>query len=199
VTGSGKTEVYLHAISALAKHGNGAIVLVPEIALTPQLLARFRGRFGRPGAVLHSGLTDRERADEYRRIRRGRWMWPSAAARYSRLSGRSGSSSWTKSMRNSYKQDEGLRYSARDVAIMRAKLLNAVAVLGFREPRPLRVITMRDRASTTISPGRPGGPSPHAEVAVIDVRPCPGLRSIRRCSSSISRSGLPGTNNLSCC
>jgi primosomal protein N' (replication factor Y) len=64
VTGSGKTEVYLHAISGLADTGKAAIVLVPEIALTPQLLGRFRKRFGDRVAVLHSGLTDRERADE---------------------------------------------------------------------------------------------------------------------------------------
>ena len=71
VTGSGKTEVYLHAIDACLRGGRGALVLVPEIALTPQLGARFRGRFGDRVAILHSGLTDAARADAYHRIRRG--------------------------------------------------------------------------------------------------------------------------------
>ncbi|MCK9419677.1 MAG: primosomal protein N' [Nitrospirae bacterium] len=135
VTGSGKTEVYLHAISGLADTGKGAIVLVPEIALTPQLLARFKGRFGDRVAVLHSGLTDRERADEYRRIQAGQVDVAIGA--------RSAVFAPFKSIgliivdeehENSYKQDEGLRYSARDVAIMRAKLLDAVAVLGSATP-----------------------------------------------------------------
>jgi primosomal protein N' (replication factor Y) len=135
VTGSGKTEVYLHAISRIAGTGQGAIVLVPEIALTPQLLSRFRKRFGIRVAVLHSGLTDRERADEYRRIQ-SREVDVAIGARsavfapFERLA----LVIVDEEHETSYKQDEGLRYHARDVAVMRAKLQNAVAVLGSATP-----------------------------------------------------------------
>ena len=135
VTGSGKTEVYLRAIAGLAGSGKGAIVLVPEIALTPQLLNRFRGRFGDRVAVLHSGLTDRERADEYRRIQAGQVDVAVGArsaifAPFAKL----GLIIVDEEHENSYKQDEGLRYHARDVAVMRAKFENAVAVLGSATP-----------------------------------------------------------------
>ena len=135
VTGSGKTEVYLHAIAKLIGSGRGAIVLVPEIALTPQLLGRFKQRFGDRVAVLHSGLTDRERADEYRRIIAGRVDVAIGArsavfAPFENL----GILIVDEEHENSYKQEEGLRYHARDVAVMRAKLQNAVAVLGSATP-----------------------------------------------------------------
>jgi primosomal protein N' (replication factor Y) len=135
VTGSGKTEVYLRCISDLAGSGRGTIVLVPEIALTPQLLGRFRRRFGDRVAVLHSGLTDRERADEHRRIREGRVDVAIGArsavfAPFPRL----GLVVVDEEQENSYKQDEGLRYHARDVAVMRAKFADAVCVLGSATP-----------------------------------------------------------------
>ena len=135
VTGSGKTEVYLHAISELADTGQGAIVLVPEIALTPQLLGRFQRRFGDRVAVLHSGLTDRERADEYRRIQAGQ-VDVAVGARSAVFApfDKVGLIIVDEEHENSYKQDEGLRYHARDVAIMRAKFQNAVAVLGSATP-----------------------------------------------------------------
>ncbi|HEX9020299.1 MAG TPA: primosomal protein N' [Nitrospirota bacterium] len=135
VTGSGKTEVYLHAIKMLAGAGKGAIVLVPEIALTPQLLGRFRKRFGGRVAVLHSGLTDRERADEYRRIRSG-VVDVAIGARSAVFAPfeRIGLIIVDEEHENSYKQDDGLRYHARDVAVVRAKLQNAVVVLGSATP-----------------------------------------------------------------
>jgi primosomal protein N' (replication factor Y) len=135
VTGSGKTEVYLHCIAALAGEGKGAIVLVPEIALTPQLLGRFRKRFGNRVAVLHSGLTDRERADEYRRI--GGGLVDVAIGARSAVFAPFPSLGLVvvdEEHENSYKQDEGLRYHARDVAVMRAKFQNAVCVLGSATP-----------------------------------------------------------------
>lgn len=135
VTGSGKTEVYLHAIKGLEGTGKAAIVLVPEIALTPQLLSRFRRRFGGRVAVLHSGLTDRERADEYRRIQAGQ-VEVAIGARSAVFApfDEIGLIIVDEEHENSYKQDEGLRYHARDVAIMRAKFQNAVAVLGSATP-----------------------------------------------------------------
>jgi primosomal protein N' (replication factor Y) (superfamily II helicase) len=135
VTGSGKTEVYLHAIKELSREGKGSIVLAPEIALTPQLLSRFRKRFGDRVAVLHSGLTDRERADEYRRIQSGQ-VDVAVGARSAVFAPFKdvGLIIVDEEHENSYKQDEGLRYHARDVAIMRAKFRNAVAVLGSATP-----------------------------------------------------------------
>ena len=135
VTGSGKTEVYLHTIKMLARTGKGAIMLVPEIALTPQLLGRFRKRFGDRVAVLHSGLTDRERADEYRRIQSGA-VDVAVGARSAVFApfDRVGIIIVDEEHESSYKQDEGLRYHARDVAILRAKYQNAVAVLGSATP-----------------------------------------------------------------
>ena len=135
VTGSGKTEVYLHSIAALAGTGKGSIVLVPEIALTPQLLGRFRRRFGGRVAVLHSGLTDRERADEYRRIAAGAvdvviGARSAVFAPFSAI----GLVIVDEEQESSYKQDDGLRYHARDVAVMRAKLQDAVCVLGSATP-----------------------------------------------------------------
>ncbi len=135
VTGSGKTEVYLHSIALLAGTGRGAIVLVPEIALTPQLLGRFQRRFGGRVAVLHSGLTDRERADEYRRIRSG-GVDVAVGARSAVFApfAKLGLVIVDEEHENSYKQEEGLRYQARDVAVMRAKLQGAAAVLGSATP-----------------------------------------------------------------
>lgn len=135
VTGSGKTEVYLHSIKQQADLGRGTIVLVPEIALTPQLLGRFQRRFGERVAVLHSGLTDRERADEYRRIQAGQ-VDVAVGARSAVFApfDRVGLIIVDEEHENSYKQDEGLRYHARDVAVMRAKFRNAVAVLGSATP-----------------------------------------------------------------
>jgi len=135
VTGSGKTEVYLHAIRELANTGRGSVVLVPEIALTPQLLGRFRKRFGNRVAVLHSGLTNRERVDEYLRIQSGS-VDVAIGARSAVFAPFPdiGLIIVDEEHENSYKQDEGLRYNARDVAILRAKFQKAVAVLGSATP-----------------------------------------------------------------
>ncbi len=135
VTGSGKTEVYLRSIAELAGTGRGAIVLVPEIALTPQLLGRFRRRFGGRVAVLHSGLTERERAEAHRAVREGRVDVAVGArsavfAPFARL----GLVVVDEEQEGSYKQEDGLRYHARDVAVMRAKLQDAVCVLGSATP-----------------------------------------------------------------
>jgi primosomal protein N' (replication factor Y) len=135
VTGSGKTEVYLRSITELTGTGRGAIVLVPEIALTPQLLGRFRRRFGNRVAVLHSGLTDRERSEEHHRIREGR-VDVAIGARSAVFA----PFAWLglivvdEEQESSYKQDDGLRYHARDVAVMRSKFANAVCVLGSATP-----------------------------------------------------------------
>ena len=135
VTGSGKTEVYLQAIAHELDYGRGAIVLVPEISLTPQTVRRFAGRFGDRVAVLHSALSDGERYDEWHRIRTG-------AARVV-VGPRSAVFAPVKDLGlivvdeehdTSYKQDETPRYNARDVAVMRGALERCRVVLGSATP-----------------------------------------------------------------
>jgi primosomal protein N' (replication factor Y) len=171
VTGSGKTEVYLRAIAGARERRRGAIVLVPEIALTPQLVARFRARFGDEVAVLHSALTARERHAMWRRLRSGR-VDVAIGAR----------SALFAPVRDlalvivdeehdpSFKQEEGVRYHARDMAIWRAQRAGGVCVLGSATPsleseqlvRTGRAIKLRlpDRARAQ--------PLPHVEV--VDLR-----------------------------
>ncbi len=135
VTGSGKTEVYLHAIAAARKAGRGTIVLVPEIALTPQLVARFRGRFGDDVAVLHSALTPRERLDMWQRLRDG--VVDVAIGARSALFApiqKLGLIVVDEEHDPSFKQEEGVRYHARDMAILRAHRAGGVCVLGSATP-----------------------------------------------------------------
>jgi len=135
VTGSGKTEVYLQAIAHALQRGQGAIVLVPEIALTPQTVQRFASRFGARIAVLHSALSDGERYDEWHRIRSGEAVvvvGPRSAvfAPVRNL----GLIVVDEEHEPSYKQDEAPRYNARDVAVMRGWLERCAVVLGSATP-----------------------------------------------------------------
>ena len=136
-TGSGKTEVYLQACAAALERGLGAIVLVPEIALTPQAAGRFAQRFGDGLAILHSGLTDAERRDERERIARGeaRIVVGARSAIFAPVRGL-GLICVDEEHDQSYKQDSDPRYDARTVAAKRAALEGAVAVYGSATPRP---------------------------------------------------------------
>jgi primosomal protein N' (replication factor Y) len=135
VTGSGKTEVYLHAIAATLERGRQALVLVPEIALTPQLVARFAARFSVPLAVLHSALTDTERLSAWRDARAGiaRIVIGTRSALFTPLP-QPGLIVVDEEHDSSYKQQEGFRYSARDLAILRAQRLDIPIVLGSATP-----------------------------------------------------------------
>ncbi len=136
-TGSGKTEVYLQACAAALSLGRGAIVLVPEIALTPQTLGRFRARFGDRIAVLHSGLTEAERRDERERIVAGEA--PIVVGARSAIFApvpNLGLVCVDEEHDSSYKQESDPRYDARTVAAKRAALEGAVAVYGSATPRP---------------------------------------------------------------
>src|SRR5438445_3414561 len=138
VTGSGKTEIYLQAIRAALERGRSAIVLVPEISLTPQTVEGFKGRFAETQdavAVLHSHLSEGERHDEWHKIHSGR-------ARIA-IGPRSAVFAPLKSLglivvdeehENTYKQEEAPRYHARDVAVVRAKIEKCVVVLGSATP-----------------------------------------------------------------
>jgi primosomal protein N' (replication factor Y) len=134
-TGSGKTEVYLQAIARARAAGRGAIVLVPEIALTPQTVERFVGRFGARVAVLHSHLSDGERHDEWHRIRRGEAdiVVGARSAVFAPVANL-GLIVVDEEHEPAYKQDEAPRYHARDVAVMRAHLAGCAVVLGSATP-----------------------------------------------------------------
>ncbi|MFL5521235.1 MAG: primosomal protein N' [Gemmatimonadales bacterium] len=135
VTGSGKTFVYLEAVRRVLADGRGAIVLVPEIALTPQTVRRFRGVFGDDIAVLHSGLSDGERADAWRRIRRGecRVVVGARSAIFAPVQ-TLGLLVLDEEHEASYKNGESPRYHAREVAFVRARLEGASVVLGSATP-----------------------------------------------------------------
>jgi primosomal protein N' (replication factor Y) len=137
VTGSGKTEVYLRAAAAALERGHGVIVLVPEIALTPQTVARFQARFGDTVALLHSALSEGERYDEWRRLRTGEAriaVGPRSAvfAPVENL----GLVVVDEEHDSSYKHEGDPRYDARRVAAERARRANATLVAGSATPRP---------------------------------------------------------------
>lgn len=136
VTGSGKTQVYIEAIYKVLELGKDAMVLVPEIALTPQTVHRFRSHFGNNVAVLHSAMSDGERYDSWRRLRAGtaRVAIGPRSAVFAPL-GKVGLIIVDEEQEDSYKQSEPApRYHARDVAVMRAKFADAVVVLGSATP-----------------------------------------------------------------
>jgi primosomal protein N' (replication factor Y) len=135
VTGSGKTEVYFRAIKACLEAGKSALVLVPEIALTPQLVARFRARFGDGLAVIHSGLGDSQRHVMWRSLRSGeaRVAIGARSALFAPVQ-KLGLIVVDEEHDGSFKQEEGARYHARDMALLRAHRAGAVAVLGSATP-----------------------------------------------------------------
>lgn len=176
VTGSGKTEVYIRAIRHALEKGQGAIVLVPEIALTPQMVAWFRGRFGDQAAVLHSGLSAGERFDEWRRIRFGeaRVVVGARSAIFAPIED-VGIIIVDEEHENTYQSESRPRYDAREVAWRRAEKNHAALVFGSATPsissfmrvmngvRPennMQLLEMRERVK--------GRPLP--EVELVDMR-----------------------------
>lgn len=135
VTGSGKTEVYLRRILEVIASGRQVLVLAPEIGLTPQLVQRLRSRLGIEPALLHSGLTDLERLAAWRAAREGaaRLVVGTRSAVFTPLAN-PGLIIVDEEHDHSFKQQEGLRYSARDLAIARAKQLDVPVILGSATP-----------------------------------------------------------------
>ena len=171
ITGSGKTEVYLHIIEGVLARGQGALVLVPEIALTPQLVRRFRARLGDAIAVLHSGLSDGARFDQWRRLRRGDVRVAIGA--------RSGLFAPVRNLGvivvdeehdPSFKQADGVRYQARDMALVRGHLEGAAVVLGSATPSLESTWNaMQGKLDRLVLAERPtGGRLP--EVTLVDLR-----------------------------
>lgn len=165
VTGSGKTEVYLQLIARVLARNEQALVLVPEIALTPQLVARFQARFPLPIAVMHSALNDTERLQAWRAAREGaaRIVIGTRSAVFCPLP-RLGLIVVDEEHDASFKQHEGFRYSARDLAIVRAQRARVPIVLGSATPsletlhrarqRPEWLSTLPERAAERAQPPR---------------------------------------------
>lgn len=135
VTGSGKTEVYLQAIERILKEGQGAIMMVPEISLTPQTVERFRSRLGPLVAVLHSNLSQGERHDEWHRLRSGdaRVVVGARSAVFAPVSPL-GLIVVDEEHEGSYKQSDSPRYNARDLAVVRGAMEGALVLLGSATP-----------------------------------------------------------------
>ncbi len=171
VTGSGKTAIYLAGMRAVLDAGRSAILLVPEIGLTPAVAADLHQVFGDEVAILHSALSDQERAEQWHRISRGeaRMVVGTRSAVFAPVADLA-LIIVDEEQDSSYKQEETPRYHARDVAVMRAKMTNAVVVLGSATPslesyfnakkNKYALVELRDRVEER----------PLPEVEIIDMR-----------------------------
>jgi primosomal protein N' (replication factor Y) (superfamily II helicase) len=171
VTGSGKTEIYLQAITETLNKGRQAIVLVPEISLTPQMVRRFKGRFGDDVAVLHSGLSDGERYDEWRRIRSGEVRVAIGArsavfAPFENI----GLIIIDEEHESSYKQEEQPKYHARLVASKRVEAHGAVLVLGTATPSVESYYQARTGKMEWVTLNQRVHGRPFPRVDVVDMR-----------------------------
>ncbi|MFT4178800.1 MAG: primosomal protein N' [Thermomonas sp.] len=174
VTGSGKTEVYLHAIADCIARGRQALVLVPEIGLTPQALARFRTRLGVPVHALHSGLNDNERAATWMAAARGqaRVIVGTRSAVFVPLPD-AGLIVIDEEHDGSYKQFDGIRYHARDFAIVRARALGVPVLLGSATPSLESLHNAQAGRYTHLRLRHRAGDAQPPRVRVLDVRKRP--------------------------
>ncbi len=171
VTGSGKTEVYMRLAEVVRKRGRGVLMLVPEIALTPQVAALFRARFGNAVAIQHSGLSDGERHDQWHRIRRREVsvVIGTRSAVFAPLRD-PGLIIVDEEHDTSYKQDETPRYHGRDVAIMRGKFSNALVLLGSATPTLETYANALDGKYTLVAMDKRVLDRPMAAVSVVNMR-----------------------------
>ena len=173
VTGSGKTLVYLEAVRRVLAAGRGAIVLVPEIGLTPQTVSRLRGAFGDQVAVLHSALSDGERADAWRLLRRGeRRVAVGARSAVFAPVADLGMIVLDEEHEASYKNGETPRYHAREVAAVRARIEGASLVLGSATPSLETMVLAERRLRLLRLPERIGA-RPLPPVELVDLRVAP--------------------------
>ena len=198
VTGSGKTEVYLRAIAAVVARGEQALVLVPEISLTPQLVARFAARFPGPLAVLHSGLTDTDRLQAWRAARAGSApvVIGTRSAVFAPLA-RPGLIVIDEEHDASYKQQDGFRYSARDLALARAQRHGIPIVLGSATPSLESLERIRaGRAQRLDLPNRAAGARPPTPAPD---RPARSRRNAGLCDTNAAeRSAATSTRAARC-
>ncbi len=171
VTGSGKTEVYLRAIAQVIEKGKQAIVLIPEIALTPQTVDRFTGRFGDRVAVLHSRLSSGERTLQWQRFALGEAK-VAVGARSALFAPAQdlGLIVVDEEHEGSYKQEDAPRYHARDAAVKRAQLCGAVALLGSATPSLESVQNARSGKYTLLSLPERVNRKPLPRVKVVDLK-----------------------------
>ncbi len=171
VTGSGKTEVYLHLAREVTDGGRRVLVLVPEIGLTPVVAGLFRARFGRRVAIQHSGLSAGERHDQWHRIRAGEVdiVVGTRSAVFAPLE-RVGLIVVDEEHDGAYKQEESPRYHGRDVAIVRARLEGALALLGSATPSLESGSNARRGRYEPIVLRRRVLDRPMAEVEIVDMR-----------------------------
>jgi primosomal protein N' (replication factor Y) len=171
VTGSGKTEVYLEVISRVVKVGRQALVLVPEIALTPQLVERFRARLQVPLAIMHSGLSEQERhcAWHMARVGAASIVIGTRSAIFTPLAA-AGIIIVDEEHDGSFKQQDGLRYNARDLAVVRARLLSIPVILGSATPSLETLSNVERHRYRQIRLPRRAGPASPPAVEIVDVR-----------------------------
>lgn len=171
VTGSGKTEIYLQTIQSAIAAGKTALMLVPEIALTPQMVTRVKGRFGQRVAVLHSGLSQGERYDEWRRIERGeaQVVVGARSAVFAPLT-KIGLIVMDEEHETSYKQDDMPRYHARDVALWRARYHHCPVVLGSATPSLESRARAQKGVYQLIRLKKRANQQPLPEVTVVDMK-----------------------------
>ncbi len=171
VTGSGKTEVFLAAADETLAAGRDVLILVPEIALTHQVVERVRGRFGDRVAVLHSGLGPRERWDEWRRIRsrEARVVVGARSAVFAPLA-RPGLLVVDEEHDAAYKQEDGIRYNARDLAVVRGRLAQAVTVLASATPSAESHHAAQEGRHTLLPLTSRPTPQPLPAVELLDLR-----------------------------
>jgi primosomal protein N' (replication factor Y) len=171
ITGSGKTAIYLAAMRSVLETGRSAILLVPEIGLTPAVAADLHQLFGEEVAILHSALSDKERAEQWHRIKRGdaRMVVGTRSAVFAPVSDLA-LLIVDEEQDPSYKQEEMPRYHARDVAVMRAKMSNAVVVLGSATPSLESYFNARKNKYTLLELPDRVEKRPLPEVEIIDMR-----------------------------
>jgi hypothetical protein len=199
VTGSGKTEVYLQAMAAAVASGRSCLLMVPEIALTGQIVQRV-DRFGRRAAVLHSGLSNAERFDVWSRIRRG--DAPVALGTRSALFAPlpdPGLIIVDEEQDASYKQDDGVRYHARDSAVVLARQARAVVVLGSATPALESYASTPTGAVPAADAARASNPGPCPRSDCRPPRGTPTGRPSPRRSARPSASGSPAGSRSWCC
>jgi primosomal protein N' (replication factor Y) (superfamily II helicase) len=172
VTGSGKTAVYLAGMRAVLEAGGSAILLVPEIGLTPAVAADLHEVFGNEAAILHSALSDKERAQQWHRIKRGeaRMVVGTRSAVFAPVADLA-LIIVDEEHDASYKQEETPRYHARDVAVVRAKMANAVVVLGSATPSMESYFNARKNKYALVELPDRVEQRPLPEVEIVDMRP----------------------------
>ena len=171
ITGSGKTAVYLAAMRAVLEAGRSAILLVPEIGLTPAVAADLHQIFGDEVAILHSALSDRERAEQWHRIKRGdaRMVVGTRSAVFAPVADLA-LIIVDEEHDSSYKQEETPRYHARDIAVVRAKMANAVVVLGSATPSLESYFNAKKHKYALVELPDRVQSRPLPEVEIIDMR-----------------------------